>query len=366
MRPELAVPGDVVDRRLGVVVLVLDHVVERDDQPVLRVAVHPAVLHLDDVGRGARLQRRQHPLRQPVRGGDLEPERDPRVLRLELRRQLPRPRLAPVRRPPDDLAGHRRAAGREARDRQGKQRHRTHRPHLILPCWAARPPLRCRSPHFPKVSAVPAIARTLRLAINLSSSASDLARSCEKCFDRGRNRSRNFRGPCRPNARPSTDPRRVTMAEVAAAAEVSVATVSKVLNGRADVASDTRRRVEAVLAASGYDPRRRKPERPWLIDLVFSELGPYATEIIRGAEEAANCLRLPHHRLRPHRPGQGDPLAQQPRPRPRRRRDAGLRRPLVAAPRPAQGARPAGRHRRPDRRPTRAPRRSASRTGPAA
>jgi len=93
-----------------------------------------------------------------------------------------------------------------------------------------------------------------------------------------------------PTERPAlTDPRRVTMAEVAAAAEVSVATVSKVLNGRADVASDTRRRVEAVLAASGYDPRRRKPDRPWLIDLVFSELGPYATEIIRGAEEAANA-----------------------------------------------------------------------------
>jgi LacI family transcriptional regulator len=93
-----------------------------------------------------------------------------------------------------------------------------------------------------------------------------------------------------PTERPAlADPRRVTMAEVAAAAEVSVATVSKVLNGRADVASDTRRRVEAVLAASGYDPRRRKPERPWLIDLVFSELGPYATEIIRGAEEAANA-----------------------------------------------------------------------------
>jgi LacI family transcriptional regulator len=84
------------------------------------------------------------------------------------------------------------------------------------------------------------------------------------------------------------DPRRVTMAEVAAAADVSIATVSKVLNGRSDVASDTRRRVEAMLAASGYGPRRRKPERPWLIDLVFSELGPYATEIIRGAEEAAN------------------------------------------------------------------------------
>jgi LacI family transcriptional regulator len=82
-------------------------------------------------------------------------------------------------------------------------------------------------------------------------------------------------------------PRRVTMAEIAAAADVSVPTVSKVLNGRADVAPDTRRRVEALLAASGYGRTRRRAEKPWLIDLVFSELGPYATEIIKGAEEAA-------------------------------------------------------------------------------
>jgi LacI family transcriptional regulator len=88
--------------------------------------------------------------------------------------------------------------------------------------------------------------------------------------------------------RQATPARRVTMAEIAAAADVSVPTVSKVLNGRTDVAPDTRRRVEALLASSGYGrTRRRRVEKPWLIDLVFSELGPYATEIIRGAEEAA-------------------------------------------------------------------------------
>jgi LacI family transcriptional regulator len=82
--------------------------------------------------------------------------------------------------------------------------------------------------------------------------------------------------------------RRVTMAEVAAAAEVSVPTVSKVLNGRFDVAVETRKRVEAIVSASGYARgKRKKDEAPWLIDLVFSEFGPYAIEIIRGAEEAA-------------------------------------------------------------------------------
>ena len=106
-RPELAVPGHVVERRRHIVVAVLEHVVERQDQVVLGVAVHPAVLHVDDVGRGARLQRRQHPLRQAVGGGDLEPHGDAGVLRLELGDELAGARLVEVRRPPDDLAGRR-------------------------------------------------------------------------------------------------------------------------------------------------------------------------------------------------------------------------------------------------------------------
>jgi DNA-binding LacI/PurR family transcriptional regulator len=65
-----------------------------------------------------------------------------------------------------------------------------------------------------------------------------------------------------------------------------------VLNGRVDVAAETRRRVEDLLQASGYLRGRRQRDRdPWLIDLVFSEFGPYATEIIKAAEEAA----LQHH-----------------------------------------------------------------------
>ena len=42
--------------------------------------------------------------------------------------------------------------------------------------------------------------------------------------------------------------RRATLATIAAAAGVSVATVSKVLNGRADVAPTTRARVADLLA----------------------------------------------------------------------------------------------------------------------
>ena len=83
-------------------------------------------------------------------------------------------------------------------------------------------------------------------------------------------------------------PRRVTMAEVAAAAQVSVPTVSKVLNGRPDVAPETRSRVEAIFDQYGY--RQSAPQRSrrnGLIDLVFTDLSPWAIEIIRGAEHAA-------------------------------------------------------------------------------
>jgi LacI family transcriptional regulator len=79
---------------------------------------------------------------------------------------------------------------------------------------------------------------------------------------------------------------RVTLAEIAAAAGVSVPTVSKVLHGHADIAATTRSRVEALLADYKYAAPRRAG-RPCLIDLVFADLSPWAVEIIRGAQEAA-------------------------------------------------------------------------------
>jgi LacI family transcriptional regulator len=79
---------------------------------------------------------------------------------------------------------------------------------------------------------------------------------------------------------------RVTLAEIAAAAGVSVPTVSKVLHGHTDIAAKTRSRVEALLADYNYSPQRRG-DRVCLIDLVFADLSPWAVEIIRGAQEAA-------------------------------------------------------------------------------
>jgi LacI family transcriptional regulator len=77
---------------------------------------------------------------------------------------------------------------------------------------------------------------------------------------------------------------KVTLADVAAAAGVSVPTVSKVVRGRFDVAAETRSRVEALLAEFNY----ATPRRPGLIDLVFTdELNPWSVEIISGAEKEA-------------------------------------------------------------------------------
>jgi len=54
---------------------------------------------------------------------------------------------------------------------------------------------------------------------------------------------------------------RVTLADIAAAAGVSVPTVSKVLNGHADVAPKTRSRVETLLADFNYAAPRRAAGR---------------------------------------------------------------------------------------------------------
>jgi LacI family transcriptional regulator len=84
--------------------------------------------------------------------------------------------------------------------------------------------------------------------------------------------------------------RAVTISSIAAEAGVSVPTVSRVLNGRSDVAPDTRERVERLLLQHGYQkPVRRRATRAGLIDLVFNDLdSPWSLEIVRGVEEVAH------------------------------------------------------------------------------
>jgi LacI family transcriptional regulator len=83
--------------------------------------------------------------------------------------------------------------------------------------------------------------------------------------------------------------RRPTLAAIAAEAGVSLPTVSKVVNGRPDVAPATRARVERLLDERRYsraDVRRRRRRRSGLVDLVFNGLdSPWAVEILRGVEE---------------------------------------------------------------------------------
>lgn len=87
---------------------------------------------------------------------------------------------------------------------------------------------------------------------------------------------------------------RVTIADIAREAGVSVPTVSKVLNGRAEVAPETRERVERLIVKHNYLRRpARQPDRAGLVDLVFTELdSAWALEIIRGVEEVAHEARI--------------------------------------------------------------------------
>lgn len=84
--------------------------------------------------------------------------------------------------------------------------------------------------------------------------------------------------------------KRPTLGMVATDSGVSLPTVSKVLNGRADVAPDTRARVEAALRRHHYvpQPSRRTRSAERTIDLVFDDfISPYSTEVLNGVTDAA-------------------------------------------------------------------------------
>ena len=89
-----------------------------------------------------------------------------------------------------------------------------------------------------------------------------------------------------------SDTPRVTLAEIAAEAGVSLATMSKVLNGRTDVAPATRARLEEHLARHGYT-RRGVRRRSEFVELVFHELEPsWSMEVIEGVEDVAHAAGL--------------------------------------------------------------------------
>lgn len=90
---------------------------------------------------------------------------------------------------------------------------------------------------------------------------------------------------------PPVKARRTTLAAVAHLAGVSVATVSKVVNGRSDVAPHTRSRVQELLHQHGYiAPAVRRvegAERPTIEVQFEGELKSYVAEALEGVVEAA-------------------------------------------------------------------------------
>jgi len=83
------------------------------------------------------------------------------------------------------------------------------------------------------------------------------------------------------------------LSDVAAVARVSPATVSRVLNGKQDVAADLRHRVLAAVTELGY--RRNGPARSlrtraaMVLGLIISDItNPFFTAVVRGTEDQAH------------------------------------------------------------------------------
>ena len=80
---------------------------------------------------------------------------------------------------------------------------------------------------------------------------------------------------------------RVTIGDVAARAEVSIATVSRVVNGRYGVAPATVSRVREVIAELGYESslvaRSLRSQRTNVIAILVSGIEPFSAELLKGA-----------------------------------------------------------------------------------
>lgn len=82
-------------------------------------------------------------------------------------------------------------------------------------------------------------------------------------------------------------PQRVKMSDVARTAGVSVATVSKVVNGRYGVAQATVERVRQVIHQLGYEAslgaQSLRSHRTNVLGILVSEFEPFSTELLKGA-----------------------------------------------------------------------------------
>lgn len=82
----------------------------------------------------------------------------------------------------------------------------------------------------------------------------------------------------------------MTITDVARTAGVSVATVSKVINGRYGVAQATSERVQEVISTLGYESslvaRSLRSHRTNVIGILVAEFEPFSTEILKGVSRA--------------------------------------------------------------------------------
>ncbi len=82
-------------------------------------------------------------------------------------------------------------------------------------------------------------------------------------------------------------PQRVKMSDVARTAGVSVATVSKVVNGRYGVAQATVERVQQVIHELGYEAslgaQSLRSHRTNVLGILVAEFEPFSTELLKGA-----------------------------------------------------------------------------------
>ncbi|MEV5330356.1 LacI family DNA-binding transcriptional regulator [Nonomuraea sp. N2-4H] len=91
----------------------------------------------------------------------------------------------------------------------------------------------------------------------------------------------------------TTESSPLTIAQLAELAGVSTATVSKVVNGRSEVSSETRAAVEELIRRHGYRRQRRRSTPAALVELVFHALeGDYPVEITKGVAQVARRHEL--------------------------------------------------------------------------
>ncbi len=88
---------------------------------------------------------------------------------------------------------------------------------------------------------------------------------------------------------------RVTIGDVAERAGVSIATVSRVVNGRYGVAPTTLSRVRAVIDNLGYESslvaRSLRSQRTGVIGVLVADIEPFSAELLKGAAKALHAIR---------------------------------------------------------------------------